>query len=248
MRRFGFVVVLTIAFVAGMAGPAFAQGGGPGGPGRGGPGLRQPDACATVAKAVHDACPCNGTDGSGWTDHAAYMSCVQAAAAAAVAAGGTQECADKVIERADKSPIGTAGFTCPTPGERPTGERPKPDPNATPGAPRHPGRPGDPGRPGHPGRPGVPGAPQRPSDECLIVVKAVHDACPCNGVDGSGWTDHAAYTECVRNAAAAAVAAGGSQECADKAIERADKSPIGTEGFQCPVEGGRGRRGPGGGQ
>lgn len=233
MRRFGFVVVLTALFVSGLASTAFAQGGGRGGPGGGGGrGPRQPDACASIAKAVHDACPCNGTDGSGWADHASYVTCVQNAAAAAVAAGGTQACADKIIERADKSPIGTEGFTCPTAPSGP-GERP--------------GRPGQPGRPGHPGRPGEPGAP-RPADECLVVAKAVHAACPCNGVDGNGWTDHAAYTECVRNAAAAAVAAGGSQECADKAIERADKSPIGTEGSQCPAEGGRGPRKPGGGQ
>lgn len=175
MRRFGLVVVLTIAFVAGLAGTAFAQGGGPGGPGGpggrggpggpGGPGGRQPDACATVGKAVHDACPCNGTDGNGWADHAAFMRCVRDAAAAAVAAGATQECADKAIEHADASPIGTDGFTCPTPGERPapgdhprpsecpTGEHPTPDPNVTPdpNATPGPGR-GGPGRGGR--RPG----------------------------------------------------------------------------------------------
>lgn len=117
MRRFGFVFALTLVLMGALAGTAFAQGGGRGGPGGGG-GVRRPDACATLAKAVHEACPCNGVDGAGWADHAAYVTCVTDAANAAVAAGADQKCADKAIERADKSPIGTEGFVCPTEGGR----------------------------------------------------------------------------------------------------------------------------------
>lgn len=91
----------------------------PGGPGRGAP--RPAPECAAVMKAVHDACPCNGPDGNGWTDHDAYVACASAAAAAAVAGGASQECADKAVERAQNSKIGTEGFECRKPGKRPGG-------------------------------------------------------------------------------------------------------------------------------
>ncbi len=119
--------------------------------------------------------------------------------------------------------------------------------------PGHPGRPGRPGpggpRPtGEPGEPRpthVPGEP-RPTREpgepgsgpmCMDVAKAVHTACPCNGPDGNGWASHEAFVQCVTDAANAAVAGGAAQECADKAIERAQSSKVGTEGFQCKPAG-----------
>jgi len=154
-----FVAVSAVAFVAGFTTSTSASGndqpslsagwdmlfdgpgrGGPGGPGRGGPGRGGPGGpgsapeCLAVIKAVHDACPCNGPDGNGWADHAAYVECATNAANGAVSGGASQECADKVIEHATNSKVGEPGFECKARGHKPGGRKPGgPHPEPTPG-------------------------------------------------------------------------------------------------------------------
>lgn len=92
-------------------------------------------ACLLGAKAVHKSCPCAGPvdQNRAWTNHAEFVTCVNTRVAELQADPGlAQICADRIVAAAEKSPIGTEGFTCPA-------ER------------REPGQPGDPGRPGKPG-------------------------------------------------------------------------------------------------
>ena len=66
----------------------------------------------------------------------------------------------------------------------------------------------------------------------LRVLRAIHQACPCNGPDGEGWADHAAFVECV------SIALDGLENVPDelkaKILERAEQSRIGEPDFECP--------------
>jgi hypothetical protein len=78
---------------------------------------------------------------------------------------------------------------------------------------------------------------------CLRAAVAVAKACPCQGPDADnngepdGWASHEAYVECV-TAKVAELAAGErppSERCLTRIVEWAERSPIGTEGFECPT-------------
>ncbi len=100
---------------------------------------------------------------------------------------------------------------------------------------------------------------------CMVAVKAIQAACPCEGgeVDENGvvtpWGSHEAFMECV-NAKAGEIKDNQDdplpEECeavVDKVVEKLGNSEIGSEGFECPSHdcpGGprhpRGPRDPGG--
>jgi hypothetical protein len=81
---------------------------------------------------------------------------------------------------------------------------------------------------------------------CLRVALTVHKACPCRGPDANGdgqpdgWANHGAYVKCVTDAVKdikAKAAAKGRElpaQCLRQIVQRAAKSPIGTDGFTCP--------------
>lgn len=93
------------------------HGRGPGGGRRGPGGGGELAACATLARTVKQACPCNGPDGAGWASgHEGYVECVSQALDAALVGNEdpvAAECATKILERATASQIGEPGFVCP---------------------------------------------------------------------------------------------------------------------------------------
>ncbi len=97
----------------------------------------RPERPVRIDLDLRSACPCEGPDGEGWGEdgHAAFVQCISGALDQALADGKiTQEQYDKLLERAEQSPIGNPDHEC----------RPQREP-----------RPGGPGRgPGRPGRPG----------------------------------------------------------------------------------------------
>jgi hypothetical protein len=93
----------------------------------------RPAPCARLGHMVAKACPCNGPDGAGWGSHDEFVDCVAAALEAALADNDKprlEECATRILERAEASQVGEEGFECPT---RPV--------------PKHPGRPTKPTTP-----------------------------------------------------------------------------------------------------
>ncbi len=86
--------------------------------------------CARLAHEVKKACPCEGNDDDGWTDHAEYVDCVSDKLDELVDSEdeAQMECATKIVERAEASEIGNDGFECPTGRHcgRDKGERPSP--------------------------------------------------------------------------------------------------------------------------
>jgi hypothetical protein len=148
-----------------------------------------------LMQSIMKECPCNGPDGAGWADHAAFVTCVTAKVDALKAKGLPDAMAAKIIAHAGASKIGTDGFTCP--------DKPKP---------------GD-------------------IKACLLGVKAVHEACPCDGPEGKGWASHQAFVDCVTAKVADLQAGSGLPElCAKRIVAGAEKSPVGNPGFTCPSE------------
>jgi hypothetical protein len=76
-----------------------------------------------------------------------------------------------------------------------------------------------------------------------MLIRDINKACPCNGPDGNGWgadDPHGKYVACVQGKVDFYIGLGLPEALATKIMERAGKSPIGTDGFTCP-----GKREPG---
>lgn len=84
-------------------------------------------ACFVAVREVHRVCTCEGkvtvgADGqktvTPWASHEEYVACVDET----IPDDAPEACADMIKHRAEKSPIGTDGFTCPA---RPREDRPE---------------------------------------------------------------------------------------------------------------------------
>lgn len=65
------------------------------------------------------------------------------------------------------------------------------------------------------------------------ILHALRTACPCNGPDGEGWDDHAAFVECVSNQLDSMENL--PDELKAKLLAKAEASQVGEEGFECPT-------------
>jgi len=71
---------------------------------------------------------------------------------------------------------------------------------------------------------------------CHRIAVEVHKACPCEGPDGEGWKDHEEYVQCVKDKLEQIAENRDKvpERCMEAIGQRAEKSKIGTPGFECP--------------